>query len=298
LAVLVVWGAATVAFAAMHLLPGDPVRAILGGSATSPEAIRQARRELGFDRPIMVQYGRFLGDLLHGDLGRSYQLQQPVSQIVWGQAWPSIELALSGFLLALAGAFVLALATAHRRRALRRVSSALELIATSSPAFWIGSLLLVIFSFRLHVFPAASGTDLRGLVLPAVTLAVTLFGVMAQVLREALEQAIEEPFVLTARARGTSERRVRTRHALRHALVPFVTLSGWTFGALLSGSVVIETIFSRPGVGRVLATAVASRDFPVVVAIVIASAALFTVINLVVDLLYRVIDPRIREAGT
>jgi peptide/nickel transport system permease protein len=177
------------------------------------------------------------------------------------------------------------------------VSSALELVLVSSPGFWVGILLLTFLSFRLNLFPAAGGNGVAGLVLPAATLSLGLIGVFTPVLRDGIERALHEPFVLSSRARGTSETAVRLRHALRHAFMPMVTLSGWTIGALLSGAVVVETVFSRPGLGRVLATAVTNRDLPLVSGIVVVSTALFVVINVGVDLLYRVVDPRLREAA-
>ncbi|MEV5829034.1 ABC transporter permease [Spirillospora sp. NPDC052242] len=296
LTVLVTAGAATVAFAGMRLTPGDPVRTLLGSPPT-PELLRQVRHELGYDRPLLEQYGLFMGRLLRGDLGHSYQLQQPVARVIGDQLWATLELAAAGFLLAVTVATVLAVATAGRRPALRRLAVALELLAISTPSFWTGVLLLTFFAFRWQVFPVISGSGPQGLVLPAVALALSLVGVFAQVLREGLERALEEPFALTSRARGSGETAVRIRHALRHALIPMITLSGWCVGALLSGAVVIETIFSRQGLGRVMATAIAGRDLPVVTGVVVVSALAFSVINLAVDGLYRVVDPRLRGAA-
>ncbi|TCO62321.1 ABC transporter permease [Actinocrispum wychmicini] len=298
LAVLVVFGAATVTFGALRLEPGDPVRLMLGPNVNPPpELVDQVRHDLGLDRPLIEQYGLFLGRLGTGDLGRSYQLHDSVANVIGEHLGSTVALALTGFLLAFALGLLIAVATAGRRPALRGLSSTVELIMTSTPGFWVGVLLLTLFSFRLHAFPVAGGTGLAGLVLPAVTLALGMAGVFAQVLREGLERALAEPFVVSARARGTGETMVRLRHALRHAMVPMVTIAGWAVGALLSGAVVIETVFSRPGLGHVLATAVAGRDFPLVTGIAVVSAALFAVISVIVDGLYRVIDPRLRDTG-
>ncbi|MGW1995565.1 ABC transporter permease [Embleya sp. NPDC001921] len=297
LAVLVLLGAATLAFGAMHMTPGDPVRVMLGGTTPTPEAVAQIRADMDLDRPLIQQYGNFLNRLLHGDLGTSYQLNDSVSDIIGSQLWPTVQLALAGFLIAIVIALLLAVATAGRRPALRRLSSGIELILTSSPSFWVGVLLLTVFSFHLRLFPATGGTSLRGLVLPAVTLSLSMVGVFTQVLREGLERALEEPFVTSSRARGTGETTVRLRHALRHAMVAMITLSGWVVGALLGGAVVVESVFSRQGIGRTLATAISSRDLNVVTGIVVVSALLFTVINLAVDWLYRVVDPRLKEAS-
>ncbi|MDX3854938.1 ABC transporter permease [Streptomyces sp. AK02-01A] len=295
LSVLVVFGASTLAFFALHLVPGDPVRTMLGPTMSSPELVAQVRHDLGFDRPLAVQYGMFLGRLLQGDLGTSYQNQSSVSDLLTTQLGSTVELALAGFGIAFVAALALAVATAGRRPAVRRLSSLLELAATSSPSFWVGVLLLSLFSFRLRIFPIAGEGGPGALVLPAVTLALGMVGVFAQVMRDGMERALEEPFVLSARARGTGETRIRVRHALRHTMVQMVTLAGWSVGSLLTGAVIIETVFSRQGVGRVLATAIENRDLPVVTGIVVVSALVFALINLAVDGLYRVLDPRVGE---
>lgn len=296
LAVLVVVGAASAAFFTLHLIPGDPARVALGGAVPpSDEVVDQTRHELGLDRPLVVQYGLFLGRLFRGRLGQSYQLHESVGRIVRGQLWPTAELALTGFALAFTAAALLAVATAGRRPLWRRVSSTVELVLTSLPNLWVGILLLTVFSFQLHVFPATGGSGPQALVLPAVTLALSMVGVLAQVIRDGLTRALEQPFVLSARARGTGENALRLRHAFRHALVSVSTLAGWVVGALLGGAVVIETVFSRPGLGRTLAAAVESRDFPVVTGVVVVTGSMFTLVNLLVDLLHRVIDPRLRE---
>ncbi|SNT53680.1 peptide/nickel transport system permease protein [Actinomadura meyerae] len=297
LSVLVTLGAVTAAFAGLHLTPGDPARVMLGGASASPELVAQVRLELGLDRPLIVQYGAYLADLLRGDLGRSYQLQEPVARVIGTQLWPTVELGLAGLAVAALLALALAVATAGRRRRLRALATAFELTMASSPSFWIGVLLLALFAFRWQLFPASGGAGPASLVLPALTLGLSLAGVFAQVLREGLERALEEPFVLSARTRGSGDTAVLLRHALRHALLPTITLAGWAFGALLSGAVVIETIFNRQGLGRVMITAIGGRDLPVVTGVVIVAAVAFTVINLLVDWLYRVIDPRLAAAA-
>jgi peptide/nickel transport system permease protein len=297
LAVAVIFATASVAFAALHLTPGDPVRVLLGATEATPQAVAQVTKQLGYDKPVLLQYLLFLGRLCRGDLGWSYQLHEPVTQLVGGQLLATAELAVVAFALALAFALVLALSTAGRRPWLRRTFTAAELVMISTPGFWLGELLLTVFSFRLNLFPVVSGSSPAGLVLPAVTLALGLAGVFAQVMREGLEQALDEPFVLSSRARGTGESGVRLHHALRHAMVPIVTLSGWVVGSLLGGAVLVETIFSRQGIGRVMAQAIAGRDLPTVTGIAIVGATVFSLVNLLVDLVYVVIDPRLKEAG-
>ncbi len=172
-----------------------------------------------------------------------------------------------------------------------------ELLAVSAPLFWVGLLLLSVFSFQLRWLPAAGAGGVAGLVLPAVTLALPLGGVMAQVLRGALDRTLEQPYVTTLRARGLSEVAVRLRHCLRHGAVPLITMGGWLVGDLLTGTVLVETVFARPGIGRTLVTAVIAKDFPVVTAVVLLAALLFLVINLLVDLVSLVVDPRLRQPG-
>jgi peptide/nickel transport system permease protein len=205
---------------------------MLGPTGQTPALVAEVRHETGFDQPVYVRYGLFMGRLLRGDLGQSYQLHQSVESLVFGQLGSTVELALTGFLLALAVATLLAMTTAGRRPVLRSLASTVELVLASLPGFWVGVLLLTFFSFRWQLFPTVGGSGINGLVLPAVTLALTLLGVFAQVMREGMERSLVEPYVLSSRARGASETTVRLRHALRHALVPMITLSGWSVGTL------------------------------------------------------------------
>lgn len=294
-AVAVLAGAATVAFVALQLIPGDPVSVMLGpGNAATPAVRKQITAQYGLDQPVVVQYLHYLGRLLRGDLGDSYQLQRPVASLIGDQLWPTVQLALTALVLAVALAVTAAVSTAGRHRALRSVAALLELVTVSSPPYWIGILLLTAFSFQLRIFPVAGDQNLAALVLPAVTLALALTGVLAQVLREGLETALGQPFVVTARSRGVSVTAVRLRHALRHAAVPMVTLTGWLTGQLLGGAVLVETVFGRPGIGALTLQAATNKDIPLVVGVVLLSAFVFVVISTLVDLLYLVIDPRLR----
>ncbi|MES9589767.1 ABC transporter permease [Streptomyces sp. NPDC007076] len=296
--VLVLWGAATVSFLVLHLVPGDVVDTVLGPStAATPELRERIRADYGLGDPLPVQYLRQLAGLLTGDLGRSYQQGLPVGDVLAGQIGPTVELALAATVLALLIAFVAAVATAGRGRAARAVASGLELLAVSVPSYWLGILALTFLSYRFRLLPAAGDQGPAALVLPALTLALPIGGVLARVVRQELDEALARPFALTARARGASERTVLLRHTLRHAALPVATLSGWVVGSLLGGAVLTETVFARPGLGRVLVTAVTSKDIPVVTALVLLSAAAFVVVNLLVDLAYLVIDPRLRTEG-
>lgn len=290
----VLWVAATITFLAMNLTGGDTAIAILGGPEALPTAdvIAQVRREYGLDQPLIVQYGHYLARLATGDLGESYRLRVPVSAAIAEQAGATLTLAFLASALAVAMATVVALLTARRARWVRSAASGGELVLTAVPGFVIGLLLLLVFSFRLHWLPVAGDGGWRALVLPVFTLSLPLAAMLAQVLRQELETILEQPFIVTARARGLSEAGVRLRHALRHALIPLITISGHMFGFILGGAIVTETLFSRQGIGRLMADATAATDIPMVVGITLLAAASYVVVNLIVDLLNALVDPR------
>jgi peptide/nickel transport system permease protein len=294
LGIVVLWGAATLAFIALHLLPGDPARLIAGAeSETTAAVIAHIRAEYGFSRPVPVQYGIFLADLARGRLGTSYQLGEPVSAAIGGQLWSTASLALGAAVIGLLLAFAVAVTTAGRPR-LRAVTSTFELVCISTPSFWVGIMLLTAFSFQLHLFPVIGNSGINSLVLPWITLALPIAGVLGLVMREGMERALDQPFALTVRARGATEHRLRLRHAVRHALLPVLTLSGWSLSQLLGGVVVVETVFARQGIGELVVNAVSGRDFPVVTGVVLLTTVVLFVINIAVDLLYRIVDPRLR----
>ncbi|EIV91633.1 ABC transporter permease [Frankia sp. QA3] len=295
-AVGVVWGAVTLAFGVLQLIPGDPVNAIVGTNAlVGPEQRALLRERYDLDQPLFTQYLDHLGRLATGRLGDSYQLQQPVWSVITDQLWPTVELALWASLLAVVLSVAVTVLTSGRSRWPRRVSSLLELLVVSTPAFWLGILLLTVFSFHLGWLPVSDTGDPRSLVLPVVTLGLPIAAILTQVMREGLLTALDAPFVLTARARGLAEHSVRSRHALRHSALPALTLAGWFVGTLLGGAVIVENVFARPGLGRVALQAVADRDFPVVQGVVALSAVVFVVVSAVVDVLYAVVDPRLRR---
>lgn len=288
------WAVATVTFFAVRLIPGDPAEAILGGpgSQTSPEALAAVRAEYGLDQPLLVQYLQQLGHLATGELGRSYALNMAVGPLVLSQLGGTLLLAVLSLGVAWLFALVLATWSAGRGRLAARVGSGLEIIAAALPHFWLATTLIVVFSVWWGVLPPISTMDARGLVLPVLTLAIPLAGFLGQVMRESLATALESPFVLSARARGESERGVLWRHALRHAALPAISLSGWAFGSLISGAVVVETIFARPGLGRTLLNAVTVRDVPVVVGVVMIVALAYILMTVVTDLASSLADPR------
>jgi peptide/nickel transport system permease protein len=294
---LVVWGAVTLAFTALHLTPGDIVDVMIGQSVVTPEVRAQIIQDYGLDKPVYEQYLIYLGRVLHGDLGHSYELHESVASAIGGQLGASLQLAGAGLGLGFVVSFALALLTAGRARWLRGLSSAIELVGISIPTFWAGILLLTVFSFQLGWFPAAGGDGLDGLVLPAVSVAIAVTAMLSQVMREGLELALEEPFVLTARARGLSDLGVRLRHAVRHVLLPVVTLGGWLFGLVLGSLVTVEQVFSRQGLGQLTLNAVGGKDLPLVMGVVVFTGLVYVVVNTTLDLLYVVIDPRLRGAS-
>jgi peptide/nickel transport system permease protein len=293
-AVVVLWGAVTVTFVALHLIPGSIVDAIIGQSRVTPEIRAQIISDYALDKPLATQYFDYLGRLLHGDLGHSYNQGMPVSAAISQQAGSTFALLIGGVGFAVIGSVVVAVATANRARWIRGPVATAEIISVAVPSFWLGILLLTVFSFQLHWFPAIGANGPVGLVLPAIALGLAPAAMLSQVLRQGLERVLDEPFIVTARARGIRSAAVLLRHALRHAVLPVVTLTGWLVGAFVSGAVVIESVFSRQGLGRMTVAAISQRDFPLVSAIVLISALVYVVVNFTVDALYPLLDPRLR----
>ena len=300
-AVLVLVAAASVTFFAQLLVPGDRATAILNqqtGRAQRWSATQLApvNHEFGFDKPLFRQYLDYVGGLFRGDLGTSYTQHKPVSEVIGAEILPSIVLTVT----ALAAAWVLAVAvillTVKRRRVITAIGSTWEALTASLPPYWIGVVLLVVFAVEIRIFPVIGGTSALGTVLPVLTLAIPLAGFLGQVTRDEFEKVLDEPFIITARTRGLGDTAVRLRHALRHSVLPAITLSGWALGALLSGAVIAENVFGRPGIGQVLVVAVNTRDVPTVSGIVLVVAGVYVVANLVVDLAYTLIDPRLRAS--
>lgn len=298
-ALLVAWVVATAVFFALRAAGGDPTEAILGGpgSQAGPEAVAAAREQYGLDRPLVVQYLTQLWRVVTLDLGDSYARRMPVSELLAAQLPGTFLLAVLA--LVLAWVLALAVATAATRargpvgRACAAVLRGAEVIAAVVPHFWLGAVLIGVFSTALGWFPATSaGGDPASLVLPTVTLAVPVAGFLGQLIRDSVAEAEAAPFAVTARARGGSAVGVLWRHSLRHGVLSAVSLSGWAFGSLLSGAVVVETLFGRPGLGRLLLDATLSRDVPVVIGAVLVVALAYVVVMTVVDLIERLLDPR------
>lgn len=299
-AVFVMWAVATLTFFAIRLIPGDPAQAILGGpgSQASQEALDQVRRDYGLDQPLLVQYLAMLGRLVTGDLGSSYALKVPVAELLGAQIGGTLLLAVCSLVLAWVLALALSVWSTGRGRVATALGQGIELVAAALPHFFLAAVLIAVFSAGLGWLPPVSTGTPIGLVLPVVTLAVPLAGFLAQVMRESLLEAMRQPFVVSARARGESAIGVRFRHTLRHAALPGISLSGWALGWLLSGAVVVETIFAMPGLGRTLLQAVTLRDIPVVTGVVLLVAFVYVVMTVMTDVAMRIADPRLAGEAT
>ncbi|MEV4689479.1 ABC transporter permease [Microbacterium sp. LWH3-1.2] len=300
--VIVLWAAYTISFLILYLLPGDAATLFAGGGdqeAIDPELVAQLRSELGLDRPLYEQYLVALGKALTGDFGVSTQTGRPASDLLLESLPPTLALTAFAFVLSVVFGIVLALsASLARAQWLRNLLSSLPPLGVSIPVFWIGLLLLQAFSFRIRLFPSMGNEGFESLVLPAITIAIPSGAFIAQLLSRSLRSTLAQPYVEIVRAKGASERRVQLGHAFRNAAIPSLTMVGVLIGGLLSGAVVTETVFSRLGIGRLVVTAVNNRDVPVVQTVVVFAALVFVVANLVVDLVYPLIDRRITLART
>ena len=302
-AVPVLLGVSLMVFSMLHFLPGDPVLLMMsetGGSGAkmvgaSQETYESIRRELGLDRPLPVQFGLFLWKAVHGDLGRSFRGNRQVATLI-GESFPyTVRLALVGLGLAIPiGVALGTLAAVRPGSALDSGTMAASLFAVSMPSFWFGIMLLLVFALHLRLLPAVGHGSVDAIVLPALTLGLSSAAIIAALVRSSLREVLAMEFVATARAKGMSGPAVLVKHALRNALIPVATVVGLQFGALLGGAVVVETVFARPGLGLLLVNGIKDKDFPVVQAGILVAAAAYVLANLLVDLSYGWLDPRIR----
>lgn len=294
----VIVGVSVLVFLMLHLVPGDPVMILMGEHSVSDKAaLERLRSTLGLNDPLPVQYGRFVWRALHGDLGRSIRLNLPVTELVFQALQPTAGLALAAMLLAIVGGLLLGvIAAVNRGRLLDNFAMFFGLIGVSMPSFWLGFLLIFLFSVRLGWFPATGQGGWNRLVLPALALSLAPLAILARLVRSSMLEVYRQPYVTTARAKGLTERVVVYHHTLRNALVPVVTLIGLEFGRLLAGAFVIETVFSRVGLGRLAITGILNKDFPVVQGVALLVAIIYAGINLLVDLSYAYLDPRVRYA--
>jgi peptide/nickel transport system permease protein len=305
----VLLGVSLAVFLMLHLLPGDPVLMMLtehrgGGAPTISGSITQEmydnmRHQLGLDRPLPVQFASFLGGVLRGDLGTSFRGGEPVRELIARNLPYTIQLAVASFGVAMIAGFVLGVIAGIKRGSwIDSLTMTIAAAGVSMPSFWLGIMLLLVFAVHLNLVPAvARAADWRSLILPAIALGFGASAIIARLVRSSLVEAMQQDYVQTARAKGLRERAVVVRHALKNALIPVVTVGGLQFGNLLGGTVVIETVFARPGIGHITVNGILERDFPVVQGVVLVSALTYVVANFLVDLTYTWIDPRIRVGG-
>jgi len=277
----------------MGHLTGDPIRLMVPETATR-EQREEVRKRLGLDRPVLVQYGIFLGNLAHGDLGRSYLQRQEVSDLVFGRMPATLELALVSMLISIVISIPLGVFVALKRNTpWDLLGSALALIGQAMPNFWFGMVLIVIFSVELKWLPISGRGTFAQLVLPAVTLAMASVGYFTRLMRSCMLDVLGQDYMRTARSKGATERTIVMRHGLKNALIPVVTMVGMQFGNVLTGAFIIEMVFAWPGIGRLGVNSLFERDFPVIQGVIILSSVVFVLSNLLVDILYSILDPRI-----
>lgn len=292
----VLWGVVTLVFLLLHLIPGDPVDLMLGDQAvvTDRQALRQA---LGLDRPLAEQYVHYLGQLLRGDLGHSIHSQRAVGEEIWQRFPASFELMVGGLCVALGLALPLGILAALRPRTwIDGSAMAVSFLGVSLPNFWLGPLLILAFAVQLDWLPVSGRGSWQHLVLPAITLGTAMAAMLSRLVRASLLDALGNDYVRTARAKGLPAATVVLRHALPNALIPVVTVVGLQIGSLLSGAIITEAVFAWPGVGSLLLDGIQSRDYPLVQGCVLVVALIYVVINLLTDVLYAWLDPRVRLA--
>jgi len=292
----VILGVTLIVYLIMSLAPGDPARTILGEQATE-EQVNELREEMGLNDPIIVQYFRYIWNLLHGDLGRSYQSRIDVSTEIFSRFPNTIKLALAASLFSVILALPLGIIAAVKQNTFfDSFSMFVAIIGISCPTFWFGLILILVFAVNLKWFPVSGQVDnFRGMVLPALTLAFNSMAAMARVTRSSMLEVIRQDYIRTARAKGVSQRNVILQHAVPNAMIPTVTVIGLRIGGLLAGAVICETVFSWPGIGRLLVQSIQSRNTPVVLGCIIIFSICFSLVNLIVDILYAFIDPRIKS---
>src|SRR2546423_7251124 len=298
-AVPVLFGVSLLVFLILHLIPGDPAQIMLFGSNPTPQQVQDLRVELGLDKPLPVQYALYLGRLLHGDLGQSFITGRPIAEEIAARFPSTLELTLAAMLIAvLIGVPIGILGGVRPNSWADRVSSGFAVLGVAVPYFWFALVLVMVFAVRLQVLPSLGVGSPQAIVLPALSLGWGLSAIIARLLRNNLVEIYQQAYMQVARAKGLSQSMMLYRHALKNALIPVVTILGLQFGNVLSGAVVVEGIFGRPGIGSYLVSALQAKDIPAVQSVVLFIAVLYILINLVVDVLYGLLDPRIRMSWT
>ncbi|MCJ7547828.1 MAG: ABC transporter permease [Deltaproteobacteria bacterium] len=290
-------GAVTLVFFFLHLIPGDPVEVMLGETAQQADK-EKLRQELGLNQPLHVQYGRFMAGMVQGDLGGSYFYRRPVVQVIAERAPATVELALAAFLVAGLIAIPLGIIAAMREgTAVDNAAVLFSLVGVSLPNFWLGPLLIILFSIKLGWLPVSGRAGVASLVLPAITLGAAFAAILSRMTRASLLERLGEDYLMVARAKGLPEWKVILKHALRNALIPIITVMGLQIGALLSGAIITENVFSWPGIGTLLINAIEARDYPLVQGCILFISLSYVFVNLLTDLFYGWADPRIRLKG-
>ena len=294
LTIPVLLGVATLVFTLIHLVPGDPAQSMLGEGATQEEVLK-LRTALGLDEPLLAQYRSFLAGIVRGDFGTSFRYNTPVTTQILARLPNTAMLAVAAMLAAMVFAIPLGiLAAVYRGTSIDHAAMAAALVGISMPNFWLGPLLAILFAVQLGWLPVSGTGSVWHLILPAVTLGAALSAILARMTRASLLEELRELYVLAARARGLSPRRAILRHAFRNSLIPIVTIIGLQFGAVLTGTIITETIFAWPGVGRLLIQAINFRDYPLIQGCILFISITYVAMNLLTDLTYGFLDPRIR----
>jgi peptide/nickel transport system permease protein len=293
----VLLGVSLLVFSMLQLVPGDPVQLMLSEFQTTPEQVARLRSQLHLEDPLPVQFGRFVVNAAHGDLGTSIRTRRPVADEIRDNLPSTLQLALAGLCVAAVVGVTLGIVAAINQHSWVDMGSMLlALLGVSMPSFWLGLLLIFLLSLRLRLLPATGGGDVPHLILPAITLGLGAAAILARLTRSSMLEVLRQEYVQSARAKGLTEWVVIVRHALKNALIPVVTIFGLQFGQLLAGTFVVETVFARPGLGRLVIDGILNKDLPVVQGVVLVVAVSYVLVNLVVDLAYAVLDPRIRYA--
>jgi peptide/nickel transport system permease protein len=309
-AVPVVIAVLVVSFLLLHIVPGDPITALVGDYPAPPDYVARIRHEFGLDEPLIVQFWRYVVSLAHGDFGFSFANQQPVLDLIFTRAGRTLVLMLPALVTSTLVGVLLALAASKRHGVMDAAVTCLSLVGYSTPVFWFGQVLIIVFAVDLHWLPAQGMASLRGVapgiwpafldlvlhwILPGVALTVFYAAVVARVARASLREASRQDFVVTAQAKGLSDRQVLRRHILPNALIPIVTVIGYNLGNAITGSIMTEAVFGWPGLGGLFLSSITNRDYPVLQGVFIVTAVVVVLANLLTDLCYGLIDPRIRD---
>lgn len=291
----VIIGVTFIVYTIMFFTPGDPALIMLGETAPQ-EQVEKWREDMGLNDPFIVQYLRFLKNGVRGDFGRSYSTKKPVFDEVFSRFPATLKLTITGLIVAVAIGIPVGIISATKQySAVDSISMVLALLGVSMPNFWLGLMLILLFSVKMGLLPSGGDMGFKSLILPAITLGTGVAAIITRMTRSSMLEVIRQDYIRTARAKGVMEKKVINKHALKNALIPVVTVIGLQFGYLLGGAVLTETVFSWPGVGRLMVEAIKQKDTPMVLASVIFMSVVFSIVNLLVDILYAFLDPRIKS---